>query len=252
MWFALVLLQASAARPHVTVTLVPEHTVIVPGTATRVALRFQVEPGWHVYWRNPGESGVATTVAWTLPPGFSADSLEFPTPARLDVAGVVTHILEGDVVVQTTLRVSGAAHMASGLPVTAQVKYGVCKDVCYPGEATVRVAPGLGDSGQGHPEWPVVDSLFAATHPRANGLRATVRVDRDTARVSFTLPRGCAAGEVTFFPWDREVSPAAVTVPVPRGCGQTVIRVPLKARPAGALQGVVVFGTEKRGYEIGN
>lgn len=251
MWPALALLQASVARPHVTVTLVPERTVIVPGTAMRVALRFQVEPGWHVYWRNPGESGVATTVAWTLPPGFSADSLEFPTPARLDVAGVVTHILEGDVAVQATLRVSGAAHMASGLPVTAQVKYGVCKDVCYPGEATVRIAPGLGDTTHGHPEWAVVDSLFEATRPLEKGLPAAVSFARDTALLTLTLPRNCSARTVTFFPWDRDVASAAVTAHVPNGCGQTVIRVPLKVRPAGSLRGVVVLGDEKKGFEIG-
>lgn len=244
----LALLQATAIRPHVAVSLVPEHAVVVPGAPTRVALRFRVEPGWHIYWRNPGESGVATTAAWAVPAGFSVDSLEYPTPKRRDVAGVVTHILEGDVVLRATIRVPAKATSRDSRLAT-RVSYGVCKDVCYPGEASVQVEPGLGAAPRPNPDWPAADSIFAATRPRTGGLG--VSVDPARGRLVLTLPRGCRADTVTFFPWDREVMAAAVTAPVPPGCGPVTLAIPLADRPTGMLRGVVVLGNERRGHEIG-
>jgi len=246
----LLLLQITVAKPHVTITLVPELTAIVAGMPQRVALRFQVEPGWHIYWSNPGESGVATTAKWSLPPGFAAGPLEYPTPARLDVAGVVTHVLEGDVVIQSTLQVPSRL-TAHDSRLTARVSYGVCKDVCYPGQAAVAVTmPVMTDAGP-NAAWRIPDSLHAARRPRTGGLNAGTQLLGDTAVISVLLPPGCAGASVTFFPRDRDLSSAAVTVPMPRGCGPAVFRLPLRERPKGAMRGVVVVGNDPRGYEVG-
>lgn len=57
---------------HVTVTLIGETTNVVPGRPFQVALRQQIKPGWHTYWSNPGESGLPTTISWSLPKEFAA------------------------------------------------------------------------------------------------------------------------------------------------------------------------------------
>ena len=44
----------------------------------KVGVLLEVEPGWHVYWMNPGDSGAPTTVSLTLPPGFTAGPVRFP------------------------------------------------------------------------------------------------------------------------------------------------------------------------------
>jgi len=66
---------AAGAAPvktgHVTAELVAEQQALVPGETATVALRLAIEPGWHTYWRNPGESGLPTTLEWHLPPGCS-------------------------------------------------------------------------------------------------------------------------------------------------------------------------------------
>lgn len=248
---ALLLLQASVTRPHVTISLVPEFTAVVAGMPQRIALRFQVEPGWHVYWRNPGEGGVATTATWTLPSGFNVDSLEYPTPARLDVAGVVTHILEGEAVFLTTVRPPTQGRLAArSSRLTARVRYGVCKDVCYPGQATLAITmPVMTDAGP-NAGWRIADSLYSARRPRTGSLAAGTTFIGDTAVISVLMPPGCTGAGVTFFPWERDLSPAAVTIPTPRGCGPAVFRLPVRSRPKGPIRGVVVVGNERRGYEI--
>lgn len=252
MMLAVLLLQTSVAKPHVTISLVPEFTAIVAGMPQRLALRFQVEPGWHIYWRNPGEGGVATTAVWTLPPGFTADSLDYPTPARLDVAGVVTHTLEGDAVFLTTIHPPAQGRLtAQDTRLTASVRYGVCKDVCYPGRATLAITlPVMTDAGP-NAGWRILDSLFAARRPRTGRFAAGTTFIGDTAVISVALPPTCAGADATFFPWDRELSAAAVTIATRPGCSPAAFRLPVRNRPKGAIRGVVVVGNDPRGYEVG-
>jgi thiol:disulfide interchange protein DsbD len=247
----LALLQASVTRPHVTVSLVPELTAVVAGMPQRLAIRFKVEPGWHIYWKNPGESGVGTTATWVLPQGFAVDSLEYPTPARLDVAGIVTHVLEGDVVFQAALtppsRVPGRT-----VRLATRVQYGVCKDVCYPGQATVSLTmPVMTDAGP-NAAWRVPDSLFTSRRVRPTGMTSGFTWNGETGVLSVLLPPGCSGDSATFFPEERQLSPAAVTVPMPRGCGPAQFRIPLREKPNGKIRGVVVVGHDPRGYRVAN
>lgn len=249
MLLSLALLQASVTRPYVTVSLVPEFTAVVAGMPQRVALRLQVEPGWHVYWKNPGESGVGTSAKWTLPAGFAIDSLRYPTPARLDVAGVVTHVLEGDVVFETTLT-PPARIAARQARLAARVSYGVCRNICYPGQAAVSLTmPVMTDASQTR-SWLAVDSTFQSRRPQATGITAGFTWNGDRGILSVVLPPGCRGESLTFFPEDRNLSPGAVTVPMPRGCGPAQFSIPLRGKPRGAMRGVLVVGNDPKGYEV--
>ncbi len=72
---------ASLPEP-VTARLVPEAGSVVPGGTLWVDLHLEIDPGWHTYWRNPGDSGLPTEIAWELPAGFSAGDIEWPAPER--------------------------------------------------------------------------------------------------------------------------------------------------------------------------
>ncbi|HKP30496.1 MAG TPA: protein-disulfide reductase DsbD domain-containing protein [Gemmatimonadales bacterium] len=250
MLIALALLQAFVTKPHVTISVVPELTAIVAGMPQRVALRFQVEPGWHVYWKNPGESGVATTASWKLPTGFTVDSLSYPTPARLDVAGTVTHVLDGDVVFEATIR-PPARISSRDSRLTTRVFYGICKNACYPGQASLSVTMPVRTDASRTMTWHAADSVFQSRRPRTTGITAGFTWKGDRGVLSVLVPPGCKGDSVTFFPEDRDLSPAAVTVPMPRGCGPAQFTIPLREKPKAGLRGVVVIGTGPRGYEVG-
>jgi DsbC/DsbD-like thiol-disulfide interchange protein len=55
---------------NIEVSLVPMHQWAAPGSTAIVAVRQDIKPGWHTYWRNPGDSGGATELTWSLPPAF--------------------------------------------------------------------------------------------------------------------------------------------------------------------------------------
>src|SRR5215510_13713038 len=75
-------------EPPVVAHLTPENAAIAPGKTLWVDLRLDIAPGWHTYWRNPGDAGLATEIAWKLPAGFSAGEIVWPTPEHFVVEGL--------------------------------------------------------------------------------------------------------------------------------------------------------------------
>src|SRR5208337_5555331 len=81
----------SAVSPRATVSLVTDTDAGSPGTPFRVGLRFRLAPGWHTYWRNPGDAGVAPEFSLVLPPGMQSGPIEWPTPSRVAEGPVMTY-----------------------------------------------------------------------------------------------------------------------------------------------------------------
>src|SRR4051794_29301951 len=52
-------------------TMLADTTAVQPDTTFTLGVLFKVKPGWHIYWRNPGSSGLATKVTWAIPEGGS-------------------------------------------------------------------------------------------------------------------------------------------------------------------------------------
>jgi DsbC/DsbD-like thiol-disulfide interchange protein len=93
-----------AALAQVDASLVACATSIQPGRPFTVALRLQHAPHWHTYWINPG-IGYPSSLAWHLPPGFTAGDIQWPTPELLKTAtGEVTgNGYLGDTLLMVTL-----------------------------------------------------------------------------------------------------------------------------------------------------
>ena len=78
-------LQSAAVvdNPQVRAQLVADAPAGVgPAKAVHVGLLLQHQPHWHTYWINPGDSGLATRLEWTLPPGVTAGETQWPIPAH--------------------------------------------------------------------------------------------------------------------------------------------------------------------------
>ncbi|MGA7328498.1 MAG: protein-disulfide reductase DsbD domain-containing protein, partial [Rhodomicrobium sp.] len=67
-------------RHHVTVDLISDQSAAAPGKTITVAVRERMEPGWHTYWENPGDSGEPTHIEWNLPDGVTAGPVLWPLP----------------------------------------------------------------------------------------------------------------------------------------------------------------------------
>ena len=168
---------APKASDLVRAELVAEPKAVVAGVPFTVAVRLSMAEHWHTYWQNPGDSGLATTVAWTLPQGFSAGPIQWPTPNRIAVSHLMNFGYEGEATL--LVEITPPATLPAGRPVSlnALVSYLVCERECIPGEATLKmelpVVAGAVDAG---PDGSVSYVFAAARASQPTRLAGTARL----------------------------------------------------------------------------
>ncbi len=252
---ALAALPASAAaigqglptgQNRVRVELVPEPSTARPGEPFQALLRMRIAPGWHTYWINPGDSGLATSLEWQLPSGVTAGALSWPVPKRLPVGPLMNYGYEDEVLLPVQVTVP-AAFSDTVLRVAARAEWLVCKDVCIPESAAVGfqlpVAPiaALAD--------PRTAPLFAAARAALPGSlpawTATASAADGRLRIALRAPVGipAPAGEVYFYnATEGQVAHAAAQT-VARHRDGLLIDVPLQPQPVtpvGRMDGLLV------------
>jgi len=128
-------------QPHVIAELIPETAGAVPGKPFEVILHLHSDPGWHTYWINPGDAGLATKITWTLPEGFTAEPIQWPTPEKHKMGPLVTYGYEGDVYLITTITPPPAFEGEEFRPleIKARASWLVCQEECIPGKGDFSV-----------------------------------------------------------------------------------------------------------------
>jgi thiol:disulfide interchange protein/DsbC/DsbD-like thiol-disulfide interchange protein len=81
---------SQATLEHTQVELMSEVETIKPETPFWVVFKITMKPGWHTYWKNPGDSGMETTLTWDLPDGFSASPIQWLPPETLTLGPVAS------------------------------------------------------------------------------------------------------------------------------------------------------------------
>jgi len=136
---------AQAEPAKVRVRLVAERGEIAAGETVAVALEENIAPGWHTYWRNPGEAGAPTTIDWSLPQGWRASALQWPYPKRLPTGPIMDYGYDGTV--WLLMHVTAPADAAPGLvTLNAKASWLVCKEVCIPEDAQMSLPLTIGRS----------------------------------------------------------------------------------------------------------
>jgi thiol:disulfide interchange protein DsbD len=128
---------SSADAAHLHVQLVIPASELSPGSSADAGLYFKLEPGWHVYWKNAGDSGEPPRMKWTLPDGISAGALQFPVPKRLPLGPLMDFGYEDEVLFPFQLKVSANAQPGPAILHT-KVDWLVCREVCIPGKAELE------------------------------------------------------------------------------------------------------------------
>ncbi|MEB2286360.1 MAG: thioredoxin family protein [Myxococcales bacterium] len=131
------------STPHVDVELVADVAAAAPGDTFRLGVRFVPEKGWHVSSQNPGDTGEAPSIAWTLPPGLSAGTLERPAPERIAADTQESFGYPGEVLLAAPITVAPDLVAAAPLPLRARAQWLVCNSAgCLPGGATLTLKLG--------------------------------------------------------------------------------------------------------------
>lgn len=194
-------------------TLIPEYETMRPGQTAKLAVRFRLKPGWHIYWSNPGDSGLPTRIALTLPEGWKQGPFQFPAPMREADAGIVNYAWQDEVWAVCDITAPEKAP-AKVVRLSAKLDWLECETSCIPGSAEVKASINVGKKEKVQDTFvkgfesalalmPVDGSPHWTGSARVKG--RTVVLTLDGAEVK--LPAGAA---VDFFPLDGSLFTTAV------------------------------------------
>ncbi|MDI7775326.1 protein-disulfide reductase DsbD domain-containing protein [Asticcacaulis sp. EMRT-3] len=249
-FFALLLVSALPAQAadgqsaHIKARLIAASATVPQDGEVTIGLDYTAARGWHTYWINPGDTGLAPTFHWNLPDGVTVDAIQWPTPEKLPAFGLMSYGYEG----QTTLlmHVHNASQLKSGdtLPLKAHIDFLVCSDVCVPESLDVALDLKVGAISPGPDAGALVDAQKRL--PQTAAQPGRIALQNGTVELGFTDrydphfddPRGAY-----FFPLQSGVvsAPDAQTPDV--GGDGFALRVKAAGPdlPPGDLSGVLKF-----------
>jgi len=129
------------AEPLVRAELLADVDAVAQRAAFTVGVMLHVKKGWHVHWKYPGDSGLATQVHFKPPKSFKAGPVRYPAPMRFTQPGEIGGFGYEDAVLLTA-RVTAPADLPPGRRVTvaAEVSWLACRERCVPGSAKLKLA----------------------------------------------------------------------------------------------------------------
>lgn len=191
--------------PHVEAELISRMAAAAPGQPIEAALRLNIIPHWHTYWKNPGDSGLPTKLKWDLPPGFTASDIVWPAPMKLPFGPLLNFGYENEVMHLVTITPPANLKAGGEVVLKAKAEWLVCKDVCIPEEAMLTLKlPVVAAS-------PLVDARWEKSFASAKAQLPSTTLNDVTATIDGTtlLIRGKAAlgatDDLAFFPHREDV-----------------------------------------------
>lgn len=217
--------------------LYADEASIAPGRPFRLAVRFDIADTWHVNWINPGDAGLAPSIAWKLPDGFKAGDIEWPYPRRYRVGPLTIFGYDGEVLLLTRITPPLNLRPGQSVELGAAVDWLACQEACVPGEAAVSLRLPVAATARS-------DTASTAAFARATSelpeparnwnLGATYRDDVITIEMLPVRPTPHEPLGVTFFPTEQGIiENAAEQKLVPSGSGFE-LRV-LRSRAVGTI-----------------
>lgn len=123
---------------HTTAALISDVTQIQPGKPFWVALKLTMKPGWHTYWLNPGDSGFAPSIEWSLPSGITASSIHWLPPHRFTSGNQINFGYQNEAFY--LIRMAPDQTIGNQpQKLVANVNWLICGDVCAPGSAELSL-----------------------------------------------------------------------------------------------------------------
>lgn len=183
-------------------SLVAEVVSIAPNTSFWVGLRLRLAPGWHTYWRNPGDSGLATRIDWELPEGVVAGDIRWPVPERFPTGHLMNFGYDDEVILLTRISAWPPVGADAKVVLAARASWLVCKEICVMEEGRLALELPAGEVASGRSEQAAVIGRFADRLPARKSAEGRFTQADETLRLRVSLPpdRPRNAEDVWFYP----------------------------------------------------
>ena len=239
------LAQQYNGKELVKATLVADVGSIQPGQKFRIGVLYHIEPGWHIYWKYPGDSGLPTKIEWQLPEGFKVEELQWPLPLREKEPGDL-EVFDYTSEVLLFANVEAPPNLPAG-PITIQAKsdWLVCQSLCVPGRAQLSLTLNSGANiSSGSVQ---IFEKYASKVPK--GLTKPIGLRRAGKNLEMEVTWAPKDASLDFFPLPP---PDAVIGHVLKQENKLTLPIDSEAKPISRMDGVLVVssGENREGFEI--
>ena len=250
-----------AATPQVRARLVASAGAVHAGDRLVLGVHQQIAPEWHTYWTNPGDTGLATRIDWTLPPGSVAGEIQWPTPQRFQFKAITNFGYAGNVTLLTEIDVPKELQAGQQFPVQAQVSWLVCRESCIPQKVELRLSLPVLEPGQLASAGSSLIDAARTRLPAASPWPVKLQYALDHVTLSLVNPglsRG-ALDTLAFFPAQRHQLSNALPQTIKVVDNEVLLQLPYGDEPPtaqAALTGVLVVNdlaqpaSVARGYAV--
>ena len=187
--------------------LVADIAAVKPGESFNLGVLMEIDPGWHVYWKYPGETGLPTRVQFKVPDGFSAGQINWPIPnAYHKPQGGIDYGYENLLLLWTSIDVPSDAELNSNFQIDAKVSWISCKEICIPGKANLKFDTKISDLRKPadtalFSEWQnSLPHILSDSEIPFNVEVSTVNSDEDRALIGVTVVSKSNAKKIEYYP----------------------------------------------------
>lgn len=155
------------------VRLVAARAALAGQETQMLGLEFRMVPGWHIYWRSPGDAGYPPRLDWNGSANLAHADMLWPAPQRFSVLGLETMGYSDAVVLPITMRV---VDPAKPLDLTAHLDYLTCSEICVPYQTVLHLTLPAGAAPADAANYAALIEQFVAQVP-GDGRKVGLRLD---------------------------------------------------------------------------
>lgn len=229
--------------------LIAEHSVVAPGQTAWIAARFRIEKDWHLYWRNPGETGLPPRVIFEAPEWVTIGEPKWPAPVRHESPGpLLDFIHEGEFVLLFPVEVASDAPDGVVAQISAKADWLVCRRECLFGEGENNLSLTAAGAPSRSADADRFDAWREALPVRLDEVRdPPVEIDWEGPTLVIDAP---GADSITLFPYGTDDHDPMPTDILRQGTAEaarlTVAYNEGEVRGAPHIRGVVTITRSKR------
>lgn len=234
--------EAVQVQRHVRVELLSQSAAITANQRLWLGVHFSLDPGWHIYWINPGDSGQPPVFEWQMPPGFTVGDVLWPVPEKLKSSRLADYGYQDDVVLPAPVRAAGQLKEGARVEINVLAKWLVCREVCIPEREQLHLSlPVARTSAEDQSR----SRIFAAARksipsPWPPSWKATAKSTQDSFILSVQAGKPIQGAE--FFPLEAgQIENAAPQLqrPARTGVSITLKKSDQLLKPVAVLRGVL-------------